>query len=67
MCKYKDVSELPITLTVEEIASILGISRNKAYELVNSDGFITLRLGKRIVIPKAQFINWLNSSKSIAV
>ncbi len=47
--------------TVSEIAEILGISRNAAYDFVKSEkGFATVRIGKSIRIPIESFDNWLN-------
>lgn len=40
------------TVTVREAASILGISRSSAYELVRSGAIPSLRLGHRLVIPR---------------
>ena len=38
--------------TVKEIAEILGISKNAAYDLVKSEnGFVTVRIGKTIRVP----------------
>ena len=43
------------TYKVEEAAKILGIGRNLAYELVRSGKIPSLRLGRRIVVPKGAF------------
>ncbi len=51
--------KLPLTLKVEEVASILGISRGGAFNLVKSRGFPSIRIGRRIVIPKEAFFNWM--------
>ena len=40
-----------LTVTVPEMAQMLGIGRIKAYELANIKGFPAIRLGKRIVVP----------------
>lgn len=45
----------PRTLTVTEAATILGISRTTAYECVNNGTIPSIRLGSRIVIPRATF------------
>lgn len=42
-----------LTLTVEETATILGISRGLAYEMVRNGKLPALRLGKRLVIPRS--------------
>ena len=41
-----------LTLTVEEAAGLLGISRALAYELVGRGELPCLRLGRRVVIPR---------------
>ena len=41
-CTYKNYDELPLMLNVVQVASVLGISRAGAYELVHSEGFPTL-------------------------
>jgi excisionase family DNA binding protein len=38
--------------TVNEAAQILAISRTHAYELVNCGVLASVRLGRRIVVPK---------------
>lgn len=40
-----------LTLTVEEAADVLGISRSLAYELVRRGAIPSLHLGRRIVVP----------------
>ena len=46
------------------IADILGISRAVAYQLMREDSFPTLRIGKRMVVPKDRFIAWLEATTS---
>jgi excisionase family DNA binding protein len=41
-----------LTLSVEEAAAALGISRALAYELVGRGELPCLRLGRRIVVPR---------------
>ncbi|MBW3647415.1 MAG: helix-turn-helix domain-containing protein [Actinobacteria bacterium] len=41
-----------MTLTVEEAARLLGVSRALAYELVRDGEIPSLRLRRRIVIPR---------------
>lgn len=60
MSKYKSYDELPLMLSVPEIATVLGISRAASYELARSKDFPSMRIGTRIVVPKDQFIKWVN-------
>ncbi len=46
-------SEDRLTMTVEEAAEALGISRAFAYEAVNNGDIPTIRIGRRILVPKA--------------
>lgn len=46
--------------SVNEIAIILGIGKTKAYELVKSNLFRTVKVGGQIVVPKRGFDLWLN-------
>lgn len=58
--KYKDYTDLPLTLTAPEVGEVLGISRAAAYELVRSAGFPHMKIGSRILIPRDKFIRWIN-------
>jgi excisionase family DNA binding protein len=42
----------PLTLSVTEAAQLLGISRAFAYELVARGELPSLRLGRRVVVPR---------------
>jgi len=57
----KSFDELPLVLTVRDVSAVMGISRVGAYDLTHSDGFPTIRIGRRIAIPKAEFIKWLEN------
>lgn len=58
---YKSIDDLPITFGPAELSAILGISRNKAYELANSSDFPKYRVGKKIIISKKHFIAWMDT------
>ena len=56
----KSYEDLPLMLSVPEMAAALGISRAGAYELARSEGFPALRIGNRIVIPKDKLQEWVD-------
>ena len=58
---YKDYNELPLFLNAKIVAGLLGISQSSAYELMHEDGFPTLQVGTRLVVPKEQFLRWMQS------
>lgn len=62
---YKNYSELPLTLSVPEVAAVLGISRAGAYELVHSASFPKVKIGKRIVVPKDKLIEWIDAQVEV--
>lgn len=47
-------------INVGEMAEMLGISKPKAYELVNREDFPKITLGRRIIIPVETFMKWLD-------
>lgn len=47
------------TMSVQELSAQMGISLPKAYELVKSEGFPSIRIGTRILIPVDAFREWL--------
>jgi len=57
---YKSHDELPITLNANQVAKVLGISRVRAYELLHCKTFPTLRIGKRLIVPKDKFLEWMH-------
>lgn len=61
---YKSYDELPLMLSVPQVAEVLGISRAGAYELARSQGFPSLTIGTRIVVPKDKFIAWVERKTS---
>ena len=67
---FTHTNELPFTLSVEEMAAFLGISRvgayNGAYNLCHAKGFPSVRIGKRILIPRDRFLAWLNELPEVA-
>ena len=60
--KFKSYDDLPLMLSVPDLTEALGISRAGAYELVKSEGFPTLHIGNRILIPKDELIAWIKRS-----
>jgi len=44
-----------LTYTIEQAGKKLGVSRNKAYEAANLKQIPVIRLGKRMLVPKAAF------------
>ena len=61
---YKSYDDLPLMLSVPNVATLLGISRAGAYELVRSQDFPAIHIGTRIVIPKDKLLLWIDAKAS---
>lgn len=57
--KYTHIDKLPLFLNVSDVAEIMNISKNKAYELFHQKNFPSIILGRRMLIPKLAFIKWM--------
>ena len=61
LASIKSYEDLPVTLNVEDVAAVLGISRKVAYGLAKQKGFPAVRVGeRRLVIPRDRFLQWLD-------
>jgi excisionase family DNA binding protein len=49
----------PLTLTVDEAAKLLGVSRGTAYEAARRGQLPTIRLGRRLLVPRARLLELL--------
>ena len=56
-----DPAQLPMALNAKQVAAVLGISRAGAYNLMRSEGFPTLFIGKRMVVPKDRLLAWMDA------
>ncbi|HTT88937.1 MAG TPA: helix-turn-helix domain-containing protein [Acidimicrobiales bacterium] len=55
-----------LVVTVTEAAEMLGISRSLAYELARTGQLPSLRLGRRLVVPRAALVSLLERPSSSA-
>jgi excisionase family DNA binding protein len=60
-CKYRRMTNstahaaaFPEVLTVDEAAKVLRISRQSAYQAVRAGEIPTVRIGRRLLVPRAQ-------------
>lgn len=58
---------LPKMLSISDIELHLGISQSMVYKLVKTDGFPTIKIGKRILIPEDDYEKWLNKVKGTEI
>ena len=58
--RFKSYDDLPLFLSVQELAEVLGVSRAVAYDLVRQETFPSINIGNRIVIPREKFLEWVD-------
>ena len=59
--EYYSNDQLPCMLNADKIAKYLEISRAGAYELMHSEGFPLIRIGKRMIVPGDKFLEWVDN------
>ena len=50
---------VPAVMNAMQVAKYLGISKQGAYNLMNSESFPTLRVGKRLLVSSDRFLEWI--------
>ena len=58
--EYRSYDDLLLFLNAEIVAKALGVLPSSGYESLYEPGFPVLRIGNRMVVPKEQFIQWVN-------
>ena len=58
-----DDFEHRITLSIEEVASLLGLGRTAAYEAARRGQIPSRRLGRRVVVPVPALLEWLGAGQ----
>lgn len=52
------------TYKIEEAARLLGVGRNQAYEAARRGDFAVIRLGKRLLVPRAALDRLLETGRA---
>lgn len=55
-------SNEPKLYTIDDIQRIFKIGRTKAYQLMNSDGFPSFRLNKKLYISEQNLNEWVSKT-----
>ena len=58
----QNLNDLPPVLNADQVAATLGISRAGAYQLLHMESFPTLRIGKRMLVPKDKLLKWIDDN-----
>lgn len=55
------MERIPLVLTVNQLADILGVGRNTAYGIVRSGQIPSVRVGRQIRISRGALMDFLNT------
>lgn len=61
--KYAAFNDLPLLLTVREMAKVLRIGRNAAYQLVKDGNIQSIHVGRSIRVPRNALIQFVESTQ----
>jgi excisionase family DNA binding protein len=56
-----------LVYSAKDISRMLSISMNKVYELLHEDKIPYVKIGKKFIIPKKAFENWLDTCSNVAM
>jgi hypothetical protein len=60
---HETLDGYPPVLNAKHVRQFLGVSEAFAYEVLNSASCPTIRMGKRMVVPKDSFLRFLKESE----
>ncbi len=61
--KYNSYDEMPMFLSIKDVADTIGLSISRIYDIANTDKkFPCVILGRRKVVPREEFKAWVKSS-----
>lgn len=61
--RYKSYEDLPMVLSANDLIHILGLSRTNIYYLLRAQNFPTITIGKRKMVRKDKFMEWLEKQE----
>lgn len=61
---YTSYESLPLTLSIEQVAEVLGIGKNTAYALVRAKKIRSVKVGRQFRIPKDALYHYLHEESA---
>lgn len=55
-------NSMPVVYTVSDIMQIFHLGRTKAYQLMESDGFPSFKLNRRLYVEREKLNKWLEKT-----
>ena len=61
MAEYYSEKELPVMLTIQDVAAFLRVSKNTAYSFVSTGVFPAVKVGRQIRIYREDVIKYVSA------
>ncbi len=58
---YQNFDQLPLVLSVPQVAQVLNLGRDTTYDLVRSGHIRSVRVGRQYRVPKAAILEYLSA------
>ncbi len=58
---YQNFDQLPLVLSVSEVAQVLSLGRDTTYHLIHSGHIRSVRVGRQYRVPKAAVMEYLSA------
>ena len=63
----QDATNEKILLTIKDIQEVFQCGKNYAYSLTKLKGFPTIKIGKKIFIPKEKLKKWIDENTNTEI
>ena len=61
---YTSYEELPLFLNANDLSKVIGIAPSSCYELMHEKDFPSIRIGKRLIVQRDKFIEWVDKNSN---
>ena len=58
--QFHSLEELPLITNLTDVATVIGLVRAGTYKLAHDSHFPAFQIGKRIVVSREKFLEWLD-------
>lgn len=49
-----------LALSIDEVATLLGVSKPTVYDLIHRDGFPSFKVGRRTLVSRSRLTEWVD-------
>lgn len=64
MTNFNSIENMPLVLTVNDVAQVLNVGKNTTYEIIHSGALESIRIGRQIRISRDALLKYLGISHS---